>query len=35
MWWKTRWAHSQYGNEAYRTLITYKETLDSVQIRSR
>ena len=31
MWWKTRWAASQYGNEAYRTLITYKETLDSVQ----
>ena len=31
MWWKTRWANSQYGNEAYRTLITYKESLDSVQ----
>ena len=31
MWWKTRWANSQYGNEAYRTLITYKESLDSTQ----
>ena len=31
MWWKTRWAASQYGNEAYRTLITYKESLDSAQ----
>ena len=31
MWWKTRWANSQYGNEPYRTLITYKESLDSVQ----
>ena len=31
MWWKTRWANSQYGNEAYRTLITYKESLDSKQ----
>ena len=29
MWWKTRWAPSQYGNEADRTLITYKESLDS------
>jgi methionine-rich copper-binding protein CopC len=31
MWWKTRWANSLYGNEPYRTLITYKESLDSVQ----
>jgi methionine-rich copper-binding protein CopC len=31
MWWKTRWANSQYNNEPYRTLITYKESLDSVQ----
>ena len=31
MWWKTRWANSQYGNEPYRTLITYKESLDSAQ----
>lgn len=31
MWWKTRWANSQYGNEPYRTLITYKETLDTAQ----
>jgi len=31
MWWKTRWAASQYGNEASRTLITYKESADSVQ----
>ncbi len=31
MWWKTRWANSQYGNEPYRTLITYKESLDNVQ----
>lgn len=31
MWWKTRWAASQYGNEADRTLITYKESLDSTQ----
>jgi methionine-rich copper-binding protein CopC len=30
-WWKTRWANSQYNNEPYRTLITYKETLDSTQ----
>jgi methionine-rich copper-binding protein CopC len=30
-WWKTRWANSQYGNEPYRTLITYKESLDSKQ----
>ena len=28
-WWKTRWANSQFGNEPYRTLITYKESLDS------
>ena len=33
MWWKTRWANSQYGNEPYRTLITYKESLDTVQDR--
>jgi hypothetical protein len=31
MWWKTRWAPSQYGNEPDRTLITYKESLDSAQ----
>ncbi|HEY1624410.1 MAG TPA: DUF4082 domain-containing protein [Streptosporangiaceae bacterium] len=31
MWWKTRWANSQYGNEPYRTLITYKESLDNTQ----
>ena len=31
MWWKTRWAASTYGNEANRTLITYKESLDSAQ----
>ena len=31
MWWKTRWAPSQYGNEPDRTLITYKESLDSTQ----
>ncbi|MBO0881226.1 MAG: DUF4082 domain-containing protein, partial [Mycobacterium sp.] len=31
MWWKTRWAASQFGNESYRTLITYKESLDSAQ----
>ena len=30
-WWKTRWANSQFGNEPYRTLITYKESLDSTQ----
>ena len=30
-WWKTRWGGSQYNNEPYRTLITYKETLDSAQ----
>ncbi len=30
-WWKTRWANSQYNNEPYRTLITYKESLDSKQ----
>ncbi|MBV9444627.1 MAG: DUF4082 domain-containing protein [Streptosporangiaceae bacterium] len=29
MWWKTRWANSQFGNEPFRTLITYKESLDS------
>lgn len=29
MWWETRWASSQYGSEPYRTLITYKETLDN------
>ena len=27
MWWKTRWAASQYNNEANRTLVTYKESL--------
>jgi len=31
MWWKTRWAASQYGSEADRTLITYKESLDSAE----
>lgn len=31
MWWKTRWANSQYNNEPYRTMITYKESLDSAQ----
>jgi methionine-rich copper-binding protein CopC len=31
MWWKTRWANSQFGNEPFRTLITYKESLDSTQ----
>jgi hypothetical protein len=31
MWWKTRWAPSQFGNEANRTLITYKESLDNAQ----
>jgi Domain of unknown function (DUF4082)/Bacterial Ig-like domain/Bacterial Ig domain len=31
MWWKTRWASSQYGSEPYRTMITYKETLDSAR----
>jgi len=31
MWWKTRWANSQYGSEPYRTLVTYKETLDSAR----
>ena len=31
MWWKTRWAASQLSNEADRTLITYKESIDSAQ----
>ena len=31
VWWKTRWAASQFGDEADRTLITYKESLDSAQ----
>jgi methionine-rich copper-binding protein CopC len=31
MWWKTRWANSQFGNEPFRTMITYKESLDSTQ----
>ena len=31
MWWKTRWAASQVDNEDYRTLITYKESLDSTK----
>jgi methionine-rich copper-binding protein CopC len=31
MWWKTRWGNSQYGSEPYRTLITYKESLDTAQ----
>ena len=29
MWWKTRFAPSQFGNEANRTMIVYKESLDS------
>jgi hypothetical protein len=31
MWWKTRWAASLLNNEAGRTIITYKESLDSAQ----
>jgi methionine-rich copper-binding protein CopC len=31
MWWKTRWASSQYGSENFRTLVSYKESLDSAQ----
>ena len=31
MWWKTRWAPSQVSNEPNRTLISYKESLDSAQ----
>jgi Domain of unknown function (DUF4082)/Bacterial Ig-like domain/Bacterial Ig domain len=31
MWWKTRWAASQFGSENYRTLITYKESIDSAE----
>jgi methionine-rich copper-binding protein CopC len=31
MWWKTRFAPSQFGNEPNRTLISYKESLDSAQ----
>jgi methionine-rich copper-binding protein CopC len=31
MWWKTRWASSQYGSEPFRTLVSYKESLDSVK----
>ena len=31
MWWKVRWANSQYGNEPYRTMIAYKESLDNAQ----
>jgi Domain of unknown function (DUF4082)/Bacterial Ig domain len=31
MWWKTRWTTSQYSSEADRTLITYKESLDTQQ----
>ena len=31
MWWKVRWASSQYGNEPYRTMITYKESLDTAR----
>ena len=30
-WWKTRWANSQFNNEPYRTMVTYKESLDSRQ----
>ncbi len=30
-WWKTRWANSQYNNEPYRTMITYKESLDNTR----
>src|SRR5579872_1232861 len=29
MWWKTRWAASQFGNEPNRTMVVYKESLDS------
>ena len=29
MWWKTAWAASSITGENYRTLITYKESLDS------
>ena len=29
MWWKVRWASSQYGNEPHRTMISYKESLDN------
>ena len=31
MYWKIRWASSQYGNEADRTIICYKESLDSAR----
>ena len=31
MWWKVRWTSSQYGNEPYRTMVTYKESLDNAQ----
>jgi Domain of unknown function (DUF4082)/Bacterial Ig-like domain/Bacterial Ig domain len=31
MVWKTSWAASQYGNEANRTLVEYKESLDTTQ----
>ena len=31
MWWKTRWESSQVSSEPYRTLITYKESLDSTR----
>lgn len=31
MWWKTRWTSSQYGSEPFRTLVSYKESLDSAQ----
>ena len=29
MWWKTRFAPSQFGSEANRTMVVYKESLDS------
>jgi hypothetical protein len=31
MWWKTRLAASQFGSEPNRTMIVYKESLDSTQ----
>jgi hypothetical protein len=31
MWWKTRWAASSITGESYRTLVSYKESLDSTQ----
>jgi Domain of unknown function (DUF4082)/Bacterial Ig-like domain/Bacterial Ig domain len=31
LWWETRWANSSITNEPYRTLISYKESLDSAE----